>query len=186
MAGPRGLDGDLRRLQIADFAHHDDVWILPEDRPQAAGKRQLDLWVHLDLTDAVQLVFDRIFDRDDVLVAGIDLRQAGVQRRRFSAAGRTGRQNDAVALLDQPVDHLVLHAGEAQFLEMKHGGGLIEQAHHHPLTEGSRYDRHADVDVFAGEADADAPILRQAFLGDIEPGHDLDARNDDRLKALRR
>ena len=38
--GQRGLDGDLRRLVIADFADEDDVGVVTQNRPQAAGERQ--------------------------------------------------------------------------------------------------------------------------------------------------
>ncbi len=51
-----GLDRDLRRLGVPDLPHHDDVGVLPEDRPQSAGEREVDLRVDLDLPDAVELV----------------------------------------------------------------------------------------------------------------------------------
>ena len=66
MARLGGLHRDLGRLRIADLADENDVGILPQDRPQRAGKRQLDLFVDLRLVDARNLVLDRILDRDDV------------------------------------------------------------------------------------------------------------------------
>ena len=62
----------------------------------------------------------------------------------------------------------------------------VEQTHDDALAVGGRDGRDADVDVLAGELDADAAVLRQALLGDVQAGHDLDARDDDRLEALRR
>ena len=38
VAGLRGLDGDFRRLEVADFADHDDVRILAQERAQR-GRR---------------------------------------------------------------------------------------------------------------------------------------------------
>ena len=35
-----------------------------------------------------------------------------------------------------------------------------------------------NVDIFAGDLDLDAAVLRQALLGDVELAHDLDARGD--------
>jgi len=47
-----GLHRDLRGLSVADFAEQDDVGVLPQDRSQRAGERQLDLFVDLRLVDA--------------------------------------------------------------------------------------------------------------------------------------
>ena len=46
---------------------------------------------------------------------------------------------------------------------------------HHALAVGRGQDGDADVDVLAGDLDADAAVLGQALLGDVEAGHDLDA-----------
>ena len=62
VAGQRGLDRDLRRLQVADLADHDDVRVLAQDRAQRMREGEADLRLHLDLVDAGQLVLDRILD----------------------------------------------------------------------------------------------------------------------------
>src|SRR4051794_41682943 len=43
--------------------------------------------VGLHLRDALELVLDRVLDRDDVLLGRVDLGQRRVQRRRFTRAG---------------------------------------------------------------------------------------------------
>ena len=45
VAGLRGLDGDLRRLEVADFADHDDVRVLAQEGAQRAGEGQAHLRV---------------------------------------------------------------------------------------------------------------------------------------------
>ena len=52
VAGERGLDGDLRRLAVADLADHDDVGVGAHHRAQAVGERQAGLRVDLHLRDA--------------------------------------------------------------------------------------------------------------------------------------
>ena len=52
VAGERGLDRDLRRLEVADFADQDDVRVLAQERAQRGGEVQPDLLVHLHLVDA--------------------------------------------------------------------------------------------------------------------------------------
>ena len=54
------------------------------------------------------------------------------------------------------------------------------------LAGRGRRGRDAHVDVLAGHLAPDAAVLRQPLLGDVEPGHDLDARDDRRMELLRR
>src|SRR5262249_50968964 len=140
----------------------------------------------LNLPDAVQLVLDRILDGDDVLVGGVDPRQAGVERSGLPAAGRAGDQDDAVRLVNERIDELQLVADQAQLVELQDGGGAVEQTHDYALAVRGGHGRDADVHVLAGQLDADAAVLRQTLLGDVQPGHDLDARDDHRLEALGR
>ena len=66
MSRQRRLDRDLRRLPVPDLTHQNHIRVLPDDRPQPLGEGQVDLRVHLDLTDPLDLVLDRVLDRDDV------------------------------------------------------------------------------------------------------------------------
>ena len=96
MAGERRLDGDFRGLAVADFAHHDDVRVLPQNGAQPVGERQVDSGIDVNLSDPVDLVLDRVLDSDDVQLRRVDALQGGIQRRALAAAGRAGDQNDAV------------------------------------------------------------------------------------------
>ena len=49
--------------------------IVAQDAAQARGKRQPHLGVHLDLIDALQLVFDRVLGRDDLGFLAADFAQ---------------------------------------------------------------------------------------------------------------
>ena len=66
VAGERRLQRDLRRLAVADLAHHDDVRILPEDVAERLGEAEPDLRLHGDLVERLDDDLDRILDRDDV------------------------------------------------------------------------------------------------------------------------
>jgi hypothetical protein len=96
MARERGLHRDLRRLKIAHFADHDDVGVLAQDRAQHMREGQADLRFHLDLVDAFELIFDRIFDGEELALGQIEPVETGIERRRLAAAGRTGHQQDAL------------------------------------------------------------------------------------------
>ena len=59
--------GDARGLEVAHFADHDDVRVLAhDDAAQRVGEVQPDLRLGLDLVDALDLVFDRVLDGDDL------------------------------------------------------------------------------------------------------------------------
>ena len=47
-------------------------------------------------------------------------------------------------------------------------------------------ERDTKIDFLAGDADAEAAVLRQAALGDVEAGENLDARGDRQLQRLGR
>src|SRR2546422_6787609 len=73
VARERRLDGDLRRLEVADLADEDHVRVLPNDVPEPRGEREADLRLHVDLVDALELVLDRVLDGDDLPVGRVDL-----------------------------------------------------------------------------------------------------------------
>ena len=66
VAGERRLNGVLGRFQVANFADQHDVGVVPQDAPQRCAERQADLRMDLDLVDAFELIFDRVFGGDDL------------------------------------------------------------------------------------------------------------------------
>ena len=68
VAGERRLNRGAGGFLVADFADHDHVGVLPQQRAQGLGERQPDLLLHLELVDQRQVVFDRVFDRADVVL----------------------------------------------------------------------------------------------------------------------
>ena len=70
---------------VADFADHDLVRIVAQDRAQAAREGQALFLVDRNLRDAAHLVFDRIFDGDDLVFVVLDLVERGVERGRLAA-----------------------------------------------------------------------------------------------------
>ena len=84
VVGQRRLNCDLRRLFVANFADHDLVRVVAQNRAQAARKRQSFLFVHRNLSDAVQLILDRVFDRDDLIFFVSNFIERGVQSRRLT------------------------------------------------------------------------------------------------------
>ncbi len=186
VSGQRGLDRDARGLEIAHFADHDDVRILTHDRAQRVREVEANGRLGLDLVDAFDLVFDRILDRDDLDVGRVELGERRVQRRRLARAGRARDQHDAVRKLQHVDEFRQELIGEAERVEIEHDRFAVEDTHDHRFAVRGRHGRHAKVELLALHADHDAAVLRQAALGDVELGHDLDARDHRRGRRRRR
>ena len=187
VTGERRGDRDLGRLAIADLADHDDVGIVAQERAQARRERQLDLRVDLGLRDALELVLDGILDGEDVEVRRVDLGEARVQGRRLARAGRAGDEHDAVRPLDDGADddradrsRSRCRASRASTL-LRSRSRIVTRS---PPAVGAVATRMSDV--LAGHLAADAAVLRQALLGDVQARHDLHAGDDRRQELLGR
>ena len=136
-----------------------------------------------NLRDAADLVLDRVFDGDDLVFVGLDLAERGVERGGFAGAGGAGDEHHAVGLLDVAAEAAQIVVGEADDVERELGELLahrllVEHAEHGVFAVDGGHDGDAEVDEAALVAHAEAAVLRDAALGDVELAHDLDARND--------
>ncbi len=180
VAGQRGLHRDPHRLHVADLAHHDDVRVLAHDGAQGVREGEVDLRLHLDLVDAGHLVFDRVLDGDDLHVGLVEPVEGRIKGGGLAASRGAGHEEDAVHLVERADEALERLALEAEGGEIERHAALVEDAHHDALAVHGRHGGHAQVDLLAGDAQLDAPILRKAALGDVERSHDLHARDDGR------
>ena len=80
--------------------------------------------------------------------------------------------------------HAVVEAQAAQVVEI--AGGAVEQAHDDAFAVERGQGGDAQVHFAAQDLDLDAAVLRQAALGDIQLGHQLQARDDGGLQLARR
>ena len=129
---------------------------------RALEKVRPDAFLHLELVDQRQVVFDRVFDRADVVLHRADVVQRGVERRRFAAAGRTGHQHDAVGSPDvfqQAAQHVF---GEAQVFQVQRNAARVEHADHGLFAAVGGKRAHAQIDLAAFEHHVHAAVLRQA------------------------
>jgi len=181
----RRLHTDLRRLRIAHLADHDDVGILAEDRAERGGEGDARLTVHWHLRNAAELIFDRILDRNDLLARAIALGEAGVERRRLAAAGRSRGEEHPVRLCGEALDVGEQLRRHAELRERDGSAAAIEKTKHDALTEHRGDGGDAEIELARLEANADAAVLRAAALGDVELREELDAR-DDGMVELRR
>ena len=186
VAGERGAKADAGRFRVADFAHHDDVRILPQKRPEGSGEGQTDLRLHLDLIDSLELVLDGVFDRADVRVGFVQLVQAGVQRGALAAAGRAGHKHQTVRHLDRFDQVLRLPFVESQAGKFDGNGSLVEDSHDHLLAVDGGHGADAEIDALYAGFHGDGAVLRDALFGNIHLGQNLEAGDDGHELRFRR
>ena len=182
VAGERRLHGDLGRFRVADLADHDLVRVVAQDGSQPAREGQPFLLVDRDLHDAIELIFHRVFDGDDLVLAGVQLGKRGVERGGLAAAGRAGHEHHAIGFVDgasELAQDVPGHAErfEAQVFQALGDGVLVENADHHVFAVHRRQHGDAEIDLALVDAQAEAAVLWHALLGDVEFGHDLQARH---------
>ncbi|CCF70565.1 hypothetical protein XAPC_4302 [Xanthomonas citri pv. punicae str. LMG 859] len=183
----RRLDRNLGSLQVTDFADHDDVRVLAQERAQSRGEGHATLVVLLHLIDARQADFDRILRGGDIARLVVENSQRGVQRHRLARAGRPGHQHHAIGLVDRFQEQLLLVRLVAQLVDAQLGRAAVQDTQHHLLSEQGRQGADTEVDLLGlGQVELDAPVLRHPLLGDIQLRHHLQPRCDALVQLHRR
>ena len=79
MAGQRGLDCILGRFEVTNFPDKDNIGVVTQDGAEACVERQPNLGMNLNLINAVELVFNRVFGRDDFDIVTLDFVERAVK-----------------------------------------------------------------------------------------------------------
>ena len=69
---------------------------------------------------------------------------------------------------DDPLEQVFLRLVDAELLEVETLGLLVENTHHDAFAMPGGQSGDANVHRAAGNPQADAPVLREALLGDVE------------------
>ncbi len=136
-----------------------------------------------NLGDAADLVFDRVFDGDDLVFVALDFVERGVEGGGFAGAGGAGDEHHAVGLADVAAEAAEILFGKADHVEREVAEFLahrlfVEHAEDGVFAMDGGHDGDAEVDEAAFVANAEAAILGHAALGNVELAHDLDAAED--------
>src|SRR6266446_5779612 len=134
MTGERRLDRYLRSLHVANFADHDDVGIVAQQRAEHIGEAQADALLHLNLVDAVELVLDRILDGEDLALGRVEADERCVERRGLAAARWPGDKKDAVRALERVEIDLEVAAAQAKRREIQPYALAVQQPQHDALA----------------------------------------------------
>src|SRR3989344_9485269 len=94
------LHGYLGSIRVTNFSDHHYVRVLAERRAESFRESVTLLQIYLRLSYAGQMVFNRVFDGDDIYFGGINFSQESVESRRLSRTSRSSNQNHAVWFSD--------------------------------------------------------------------------------------
>src|SRR5690242_8139373 len=183
VSGERRLHGDVGGFRIAYLAHHDLVRIVAQDGAQAAREGQPLFLVYRNLQDSRELVLHRILDGDDLVLAVVDLGDGGIEGGGLAAPRGPRDEQHPVGLVREPPqdpDVFLLESEAVQgelLLRALVERLFVQDAQHRVLAVDVRHDRDAEVDRPPAVEGLEAPVLRDAPLGDVELGEDLHAGN---------
>src|ERR1039458_630251 len=184
VAGERRLHRDLCGFGVTDFADENHVRVVAQNRAQPAREGQPGFFIDLDLVDAFELIFHRVFHRDDFSDGVIDLVERCIKCGSFTGTRRAGDQNNSVRQTQDALEMLQFARVHANVAEAAQRGILPQQAHHDRLAVQHRNYGNADVHLGVVNAHFYAAVLRQAFFRNVEMAQNFDARNDGRLKLF--
>ena len=89
-----------------------------------------------------------------------------------------GHEHHAGGALDQVPKPLLGGGRHAELAERQERRRLAQQAHDHRLAVRGRHGGEPHVDRGVAHAHAEASVLGQSLLGDVEPGHELQPRDE--------
>ena len=92
MSGQASLDRNVCCFKIANLTHHHHVGILPQDRSKALCKSHICLCIYLGLPYSLNVIFNRVFDSQDIATLIVELVKASVKGGRFSGPSGTRYQ----------------------------------------------------------------------------------------------
>ena len=189
MAGLGGGDGDVDRLQIAEFADGDHVGILPEGGAQGGGER-LGMCADLPLGDDAlgggEDVLDGVLDGDDVIAASaVHLIREGGEGGGLAGVGRACDEDEAVVEGEEAAEdldvgvpeivegaslrrHDAVGAGDTPFVDRDTGAEALAVAEGERELEVGGFLEFVELFlVEQGEVRGLGDIGRERFLRDV-------------------
>jgi hypothetical protein len=176
--GERRLDGDGPGFQVPDLPNHDDVGVLPQERPERRGEAHPDLVSHLHLVDPVEVVLHRVLRRHDVHLVGVHLGQRRVEGGGLPGPRGTRHQHHPVRVGDGVHEVLLRLLLEAELGQVEGQVPLVQDTEHDLLAEDHREGGDPEIHHPVLHPQLDAPVLGNPSLGDVEVRQDLDAGRD--------
>ena len=176
-----GLHGDGGGFRVANFAHHDDLRVLPHDAAQGYGVGEVLRGIDLGLADHRQIKLHRVFhgaDADAGAVALRDVAKRGIHRVGLAGAGGAGEQEQPAGTLEQTEQAFQRRLVEAERVQVEPAVARVEEADDDFLAARGGEDGDAQLHaVQFRPADGRAVLWHSGLVGD-EVGHHLEAHGN--------
>ena len=181
------FDGDVSGFEVAYLAYHDDVRVLAQKRFQCDRKSQAGLVIHVDLIDARQRDFGRVFGGGNVDARLVQQVQAGVQRHGLAGSCGTSDQNHSVGPVDGFEKPPFFFRLVAQRIDPQLGAARIKDTDHNFFAKQRWQGTDTEInDAIRTHLQLHLAVLWHPFFGDIHFGYDLDTRGQLVLDGNRR
>ena len=147
VSSERGLNGDVRNFAITNFTDQNNVGRLAQHGFQNGRKCETNLFTHLDLIDALEVVLNGILGGDDFFVGTIQHRERGIQRGGFTATSRTRDQENAVGFANDLVERVQHVLFKTQVQQTNAHAIWTQNTKHHAFAvcRGTRADTKVDL-----------------------------------------
>ena len=141
----------------------------------------------MDLVDPFHLIFDGVFNRDDLAIGNIDPLESAVKSRALATACWSRHEENPVRLGCHLANLLVKIFRETDSAKVdKRSVGPVKDTHDDAFTVHRWKSRNTKVDFFPEHLEFDAAILRQTSFRNIQLRHQFNSRNDRRSQRIRR
>ena len=131
-----------------------------------------------DLVDTGQIVFDRIFGRNDLAIGSIKGVKGGIQGGCLAGAGWAGNQDDTVGAPDKSLEFGEVGLGETKLPHPHFNAVFVQQSHHRRLPVISRDDADPQIKLFFTDGDLNSAVLGSSSFSDVDAGQDFDTRDN--------
>ena len=140
----------------------------------------------MDLCQSVQLIFDRIFDGDDLAVIRVEDSHDAVERRGFTGSGRSDDENHTVRHVEQRFQFLSCVVEKTDFVQIEDALVFLQQTENDTFAVHAGDGGNTDVQRIAGRVQFDTTILREAAFRDVHAREQLNTRCDGGVLVFRR
>ena len=164
MSRERGVNRERGGLVVPNLADHDNVGVLAHKRAQPVCEREADFRFHLRLVDARELILNRVLNRGDVHIRGIEQIKHGVERGGFPAPRRPRGENHTSRRLERLMNALQVLAVKTKRFKREAGRAFAKEPHHNLLSKIGRQHRHAERHFVAADFNFEPAVLGQPFL----------------------
>ena len=164
VSGQRGFSGNRARFRIADLSDEHYVGILAENRAKRCRKRQSTLSHHLHLIDEVKLILNRVLHGRDVATDVLYFVEAGIERCRLAAAGRSSDENDSIGMGKKRAELGDVLLRKAKVIEAVHHRVFAQQTENHFFSVEERQRADADVEYPVRKCKGNTSVLWDGAL----------------------